>query len=93
MSNPCLTCGVPTTNGPRCPAHTIRRQPGYTARAAAVVAKANADLDTRCIRCKRPARAGDPWEAGHYDPTDPAEDIGPEHRSCNRGNWNTPVDR
>lgn len=91
MSNPCLTCGTPTSNGPRCPAHTIRRAPGYRQRAAAVVAQAYANSDTVCQRCGHSARRGDPWEAGHLDPTDPTEPLGPEHRSCNRRAQSQPI--
>ena len=44
---------------------------------------ANADPSTVCWRCGKPARQGDPWQAGHVRDGDPTSPLAPEHRSCN----------
>lgn len=56
----------------------------YHVQARKVRDAANADPGTLCRRCGLPARAGDPWEAGHVIDGDPRSPLAPEHRSCNR---------
>ena len=94
LARPCLTCGVPTTLGPRCPdcegAHQRIRNAtrphydgDYARRAKACRDQANADPTTRCRRCGGLARVSDPWTAGHVVDGDPSSDLAPEHASCN----------
>ena len=55
----------------------------YQRRARNVREAANADPSTTCWRCGCPARAGDPWQAGHTRDGDSTGSLWPEHRSCN----------
>jgi hypothetical protein len=101
----CLGCGVLTLDGSRCDecrrakerARSRTRGPrhytgSYRRTAEKMVAAANADPSTLCRRCGQPARAGDPWTAGHVRAGDPDSPLAPEHASCNfgAGNRSTP---
>jgi rubredoxin len=90
MRKPCLDCGrpVPATRCPGCQQqHELRRYANggrkhyggdYRRRAAQVRATA-----WRCWLCGGMARPGDPWQADHVTPGDPASELRPAHRSCN----------
>jgi hypothetical protein len=62
------------------PAH---HRGSHQVRAARLVALANANPSTVCWRCGQPARAGDPWQAGHKVDGMVDGPLAAEHRSCN----------
>lgn len=95
---PCIDCGTPTTPGQdrtaRCPPcyrtrqHTRNLQRNhyrgaYKRKARAVRQTAHRNPDTLCWRCGKPAKPGDPWQAGHIRDGDPTSPLAPEHASCN----------
>lgn len=58
----------------------------YRKLAPLVVARADANPATLCLTCRQPARAGDPWQAGHVIDgkiITSVNDLAAEHRSCN----------
>ena len=88
MQRPCLTCGVLTATGSRCPAHTMSSTTarGYGAphqrlrRAIAVQVDAGQALCTRCGQLIEPGSA---WDLDHTD--DRSGYLGPAHAAHNRG--------
>lgn len=92
LPRPCLDCGTLADNGSRCPACRAKYETQRAARRAprphyggdyARRAKAVRDTATACWICGEGARAGDPWQADHVVPRDPASPLAPAHRSCN----------
>jgi hypothetical protein len=83
---PCLTCGRPTRNGARCPAHATNTRRVYNSseyRSARATLIASA---IRCHWCGHPFTVDDPATADHdpplaHDPTN--NHLVAAHRSCN----------
>ena len=95
---PCLTCGVLTTGGSRCPTHQgeLDRMKELKATAQKKERKSfyyNADYRRRakqvretaliCHICHDGPRYYDPWQADHLIPGDIHSPLAPAHRSCN----------
>jgi hypothetical protein len=90
--HPCLNCGQLTTGPSRCPQcqtnHETKRanqrepRPHY-GNEYQKLARQIRDNAEYCWICGGTARAGDPWQADHVIPRDPASPLAPAHRSCN----------
>jgi hypothetical protein len=101
---PCTDCGELTDSGNRCAFHKniyeqmldLKRRErkaksgqysgSYKARAKAV-----RDSAVICHLCNEGFRLGDPWQADHVIPGDPASPLLPAHRSCNASRGNKPL--
>lgn len=88
---PCLECGAPTSNGPRCRAHTTvpAKAPtasrGYGGDHQAERERQRPFVESgaaRCTRCGKPIRPGEAWALDHDD-NDRSRYLGPAHARCN----------
>ena len=89
---PCLDCGKPG-QASRCQDCTRRKEASrarptearnklYNRKHRRLAAYVRATAST-CWVCGQGARPGDPWQADHVQPGDPASPLAPAHRSCN----------
>jgi hypothetical protein len=107
LNQPCLDCGVLTTNGSRCPTHAQRTNAKWAAQRAATkqqtgqysgayqrLAKIIRTTAQVCHLCGQPFMYGDKIEADHLYPGTPITDISqlaPAHRACNQARGNKPL--
>lgn len=91
---PCLGCGKPTQASrcsdcrPPAPAWNEAKRLLYGSADYRRRAKQVRDTATNCWICGQGPKTGDPWQADHAMPGDPASPLLPAHRSCNASRAN-----
>ena len=107
LPEPCLTCGIVTTNGSRCPLHAQQTKAKWAARRQetkqttgqysgsyarlARIVRATAQV---CHICGIPFQPGDKIQADHLVPAAYVTDISqlaPAHAWCNQSRGNKPL--
>ncbi len=107
LPEPCLTCGVLTTHGPRCPTHTQQQDARWAAQrqdtknntgqykgAYTRLARIIRQTAVICHLCGKPFEYGDKIEADHLYPGTPVTDISqlaPAHALCNARRGNKAI--